>query len=91
MRGRILHSLNLKNPRAYELAQEIAHLTGETMTAAVIEALEQRLRTERLRRGGKTTASEILAFAERFAAGMAPGSRSEEHASGLYGEDGMPE
>ena len=87
--GRILQSLNLKNPRAYSLASEISHLTGESLTAAVITALEQRLAAERQKRGG-TTAERILAFAKRFAAGMPPGSRSADHGAELYGDDGMP-
>jgi antitoxin VapB len=81
--------LNLKNPRAYTLASELSHLTGESLTAAVIAALEQRLETERRKRGGKTTADEILAFVEKFASHMRPGCRSEDHAD-LYGEDGLP-
>ena len=34
-------------------------------------------------------AERILAFADRFAPGMAPGSKSSGHAE-LYGDDGMP-
>ncbi|MDP9172140.1 MAG: type II toxin-antitoxin system VapB family antitoxin [Acidobacteriota bacterium] len=91
MKGRILQSLNLKNPRAYALASELSRLTGENLTAVVITALEQRLEAERRKRGaGGTTAEKILAFAERFSQGMAPGSRSEDHAAELYGADGMP-
>lgn len=55
----------------------------------MITALEQRLEAERRKRGG-TTAERILAFAQRFAAGMPPGSRSADHATELYGDDGMP-
>ena len=88
-RGRILQSLNLKNPRAYSLASELSHLTGESLTTVVITALEQRLEAERRKRGGGT-AERMLAFAERFAPGMAQGSRSADHAAELYGDDGMP-
>jgi antitoxin VapB len=35
-------SLNIKNPEAYRLAQELAELTGESMTTAVTEALRER-------------------------------------------------
>jgi antitoxin VapB len=80
--------LNLKNPRAYSLASELADLTGESLTGAVIEALEQRLETERKKRG-RSSAERILAFAKRFSAGVGPGVRSEGHAE-LYGADGMP-
>jgi len=60
------------------------------LTAVVITALEQLLEAERRKRGGRTTADKILAFAERFAPGMAPGSGSADHARELYGDDGMP-
>lgn len=89
-RGRILQSLNLKNPRAYSLASEISQLTGESLTSVVITALEHRLAEERRKRGGSTTEERILAFAERFAPGMAAGCRSADHAADLYGDDGMP-
>ena len=35
----------------------------------------------------KTTSEKILEFAARFAPGMKPGSRSEDHASELYDDD----
>ena len=60
----------------------------ESLTATVIGALEQRLEAERKRQGGGTTPERILAFADRFARGMKPGSRAVDHA-GLYGDDGM--
>ena len=34
--------LNIKNPKAHKLAQEIAALTGESMVQAVTTALEER-------------------------------------------------
>lgn len=35
--------LNIKGEEAYALASELAELTGESMTAAVIEAVRMRL------------------------------------------------
>jgi len=81
-------SLSLRNPRAYSLSSELSHLTGESLTGAVITALEQRLEQERRKRGG-TTAERILVFAKRFAQGIPPGIRSMDHAD-PYGDDGMP-
>jgi antitoxin VapB len=49
--------LSIKNPRAEQLAAEVARVTGETLTDAVILALEERL--ERLR--GRRTAPDLLA------------------------------
>jgi antitoxin VapB len=82
-------SLNLKNPRAHELAAELAKITGESLTDAVITSLEQRLARERDKAAGTTKAERILAFAKRFAAGIDPSLKSEDHAW-LYDENGMP-
>lgn len=90
LEGRILPTLNLKNPKAYELATELAQLTGQTLTSAVMTALAVRLEEERQKRGGHSTADEILAFAKKFAPGMATGGSSADHAELLYGDDGMP-
>ncbi len=35
-------SLNIKNPKAHRLAQEVAALTGESLAQAVTTALEER-------------------------------------------------
>ena len=36
-------SLNIKDPEAHKLAQQLATETGETMTSAVIQAIRERL------------------------------------------------
>ena len=40
--------LNIKNPETQELARELAGLTGETLTAAITEAVRERI--ERIKR-----------------------------------------
>jgi hypothetical protein len=80
----------VKNPRAHRLAVEFAELTGESLTLAVIRALEVRLELERQRRGQQFTYERILGFAERFACGMPRDCRSTDHGTLLYGEDGLP-
>ncbi len=82
-------SLNVKNPLAYDLASQLAELTGESLTGAVIHSLEARLLEERRKRARTTTAARMLAFADRFAPGMSPEYGSVDHAS-LYGDDGLP-
>jgi antitoxin VapB len=42
-------SLNIKNPRAFKAAHELASATGESLTEAVTVAIEERLRTIRKR------------------------------------------
>ncbi len=83
-------TLNIKNHRAYQLATELAELTGESLTDAVIHSLEITLVEERRRRGTQTKAERILAFADRFAAGMPKSCNSADYATLLYGDDGLP-
>jgi antitoxin VapB len=51
-------SLNIKNPEAHRLAQELAELTGESMATAVTEAVRERLASIR-RRGMADRLMEI--------------------------------
>ncbi len=83
-------SLNIKNPQAHKLAHELAALTGESLTTVVILALQKRLEEEREKRQPLTKAERIMEFAKRFSAGMDPTLRSEDHATMLYDENGLP-
>ena len=78
--------LNIKNPEAERLAQELASLTGETLTAAVTEALRQRLSRER-KKGLK---EKWLALGKDTAARMKEPWKSTEHGDLLYDEKGLP-
>jgi antitoxin VapB len=51
-------SLNIKNEKTHRMAQELARLTGESMTAAVSEAIRERL--ERVRGKSKKGLAEKL-------------------------------
>lgn len=80
-------SLNVKNPEAHRLAQAIADITGDSLTHAVTEALRERF--DRLRsRQGKPSVEEILAIADRVAAGVV--RPYVDHAELLYDEHGLP-
>jgi ribonuclease VapC len=52
--------LSIKNPRAEELAAEVTRVTGETLTEAVIVALEERLERLRGRRSRPDLAARLL-------------------------------
>ena len=80
-------SLNVKNPEAHRLAKAIAHLTGDNLTDAVMEALRERF--QRLQnRQAKASVEEILAIADRVAAQVQRPYR--DHAELLYDEHGLP-
>ena len=82
-------SLNLKNEEVHNLARELASLTGESMTAAVTEAVRERL--DRVRSGHKTSLSErLLAIGRDCAQRLQEPGHSMDHGDFLYGEDGLP-
>ncbi len=82
-------ALNIKNEKVHAIATQLAELTGETLTGAILVALETRLQNE-LKKRGKPKAEQILEFASRFAPGVDVTLKSTDHASFLYGEDGLP-
>ena len=81
--------LNIKNEEAYRLAQKVARLTGETMTAAVKRSLQERL--DRLRQtSGEALADRLLAIGRDCAAHLDERSRSVDHGELLYDDRGLP-
>ncbi len=58
-------ALSIKNPEAERLAQEVAARTGETMTRAVIVALQERLERLSGRRCGPDLAEALLRISQR--------------------------
>jgi antitoxin VapB len=81
--------LNIKSEEAHRLARELAELTGETMTAAVTEALRERIERVRLKRGSDLV-DRLLAIGKECAAHLKEPYRSVDHADLLYDERGLP-
>jgi antitoxin VapB len=79
-------SLNIKNPEAHELARKLAELTGESMSAAVTEALRERL--ARLKRKG--VADQLMAIGQDFASRMSDETKTLDVDALLYDEQGLP-
>ena len=81
-------SLNIKNEETHRLANDLARLTGETMTRAVTLALRERLERVRRHRRRTATAEELLEIGRRCAAHLeAP---PVDHGEFLYDERGLP-
>ncbi len=80
--------MNIKNEEAHRLAQELATLTGESMTAAVTEALRERL--ERLRHEPTSLTERLLAIGKDCASHLKEPFRSIDHGDLLYDEQGLP-
>ncbi|MCA9471819.1 MAG: type II toxin-antitoxin system VapB family antitoxin [Nitrospirales bacterium] len=61
-------AINIKNPKAEHLANRLVEKTGETITDAVIHALEDRLERIEGRRTGPDLVTEIMDIATRCSA-----------------------
>lgn len=81
--------LNIKNEETHRLAAELAKLTGESMTAAVTEAVRERL--ERVRRAKTLSLTDrLIAIGKDCAAHLKDPFRSVDHGDLLYDENGLP-
>jgi antitoxin VapB len=86
---RLRMALNIKNEETYHLVQDLATLTGESLTSAVTEAVRERLERVRRERQGPL-APRLLAIGRECAQRLPESIRSVEHGDLLYGEDGLP-
>jgi len=81
--------LNIKNEETHRLVEELARLTGETMTAAVTEAVRERL--DRIRRERDVRlADRLLTIGKDCAARLKEPYRSADHGDMLYDDRGLP-
>lgn len=81
--------LNIKSDEAYRMASELAELTGESLTAAVLEALRQRLEAERKARDKERLVAEVLALGAEIRLLVGPEAASTD-TDFFYDEDGFP-
>jgi antitoxin VapB len=82
-------ALNIKSDEAHKLAKQLAELTGESLTNAVIEAVRERL--ARVRGSSKPELAErLLQIGKECAAHIKEPYRSIDHGELLYDEKGLP-
>jgi antitoxin VapB len=82
-------SLNIKNGETHRLAEELAKLTGESLTKAVTEAVRERL--NRIRRDqGVGLSDRLLRIGRDCAKRLREPYRSADHGELLYDERGLP-
>jgi len=58
-------AMNIKNDKVERLAEELAHITGESKTAVILRALEERKDRIALAPAGKRRLAQALDFLER--------------------------
>jgi antitoxin VapB len=83
-------SLNIKDERTHRLAQQLAKLTGESMTAAVGQAVRERLERVRKNKGTGGMAERIMKIARETGPLWKEPYRSIDHGDLLYDENGLP-
>jgi antitoxin VapB len=81
-------ALNIRNTQAETLAAEVARLTGETKTEAVIRALKARLKSLQAKRR-PSLADELDEIAKHCASLPVQDPRSADEILG-YGDEGLP-
>lgn len=87
-----LMSLNIKNKEAYMLASEIAQLTGQRMTAVVINALcKQRQQLQHQQQRKEIQRHELMAIAKRCVAHLQQPGAAVQHGDIFYDEQGLPQ
>lgn len=86
-----LMSLNIKNGETYRLVKELAEATGESMTAAVTTAVQERLARIRAERDdGGIDVERGLALLREMRGRFKPGYLDQDFDDILYDERGLP-
>lgn len=80
-------NLQIRNPRAYELAKELAETNKVTMTEAVIGALEDKLKTAKA--GKKPLWERIQPILDRVQSESNPGGRdlTKDEIDAMWGHE----
>jgi len=79
--------LSIKNPKAEKLVRAVARETGESLTEALIHALEERLQRLRGRKTAPDTMEEIMTISRRCGRLPDQDRRTPEEILG-YGDTG---
>jgi antitoxin VapB len=81
--------LNLKDAETYELAAELAHLRGDTLSGAVKLALRETLQREQRIRTKPERLKRLMELAEWYSSLPDKDTRSADEILG-YDENGLP-
>lgn len=81
-------ALNIKDPETDRLARELAALTGQSITGALREAIEERIAATKNRRSALGDA-DLAAIITRGRARAIADTRSEDEILG-YDQNGIP-
>ncbi len=82
-------AMNIKNEETQRLARKLSDLTGESLTAAITEAVRERLERVQSEQGAGL-ANHLLRIGKDCAAHLEGSFGTAEHGDILYDERGLP-
>jgi antitoxin VapB len=82
-------AMNIKNEETQKLVRKLSDLTGESLTAAITEALRERLERVQSEQGAGL-ANRLLRIGKDCAAHLEGPFKTAEHGDILYDERGLP-
>lgn len=82
-------ALSIKNSEADALARELAALTGESLTEAIVSSLRERLERRRAQQDNRPLTARLMAVGRRCAGRPVQDPRSPDDILG-YDEHGVP-
>ncbi|MCB9726844.1 MAG: type II toxin-antitoxin system VapB family antitoxin [Deltaproteobacteria bacterium] len=82
-------ALSIKNDEADRLARELAELTGESLTQAVVLSLRERLERKRSIKDNRVLAERLMEIGRRCASRPRLDSRTPDEILG-YDDNGLP-
>ena len=83
-------ALNIKNKETCALVEELAQLTGESMTEAITKAVRERLETAKQRKKKHGVAEKLMEIGRATAPLIKEPFKSTPHGDLLYDEYGLP-
>jgi antitoxin VapB len=83
-------ALNIKNETTYRLARQLSRLTGESLTAAITKALQERLERLQTPAAQEAMVSDLLSLGQDCAHRLKQPYNTVEHGELLYDERGLP-
>ena len=82
-------ALSIKNDEADRLARELADLTGESLTEAVVRSLRERLERQRAVKDNRPLAERLMEIGRRCTSLPVLDGRTPDQILG-YDENGLP-
>ena len=82
--------LSIRNPKAEQLARQVAALSGENVTQAIIHALEKRLQDLQAQPSTEDTVREIMSISRRCSSLPDHDCRTAEEILGYDASHGAP-